>query len=161
MRCAWINLTLALALAGTPAFAQTADENLKDGQTFLAKTAKEPGVVKLPTGVLYRIVSRSPNPGAQPSVANTVTIDYEGKLLNGKVFDSSYARNEAAHFPLSRLVAAWQEVIPQMHVGDEVILYTPPSEAYGDRDLSPDIPPNSTLIFRVHLIGIDSQTGDQ
>ncbi len=164
MRCAWTSLGISLGMAlvlATPVLAQTADDNLKAGQAFLAKTAKQPGVVKLPTGVLYRVISRAPAPGAQPNVSDTITIDYEGKLLDGKVFDSSYARNEAAHFPLDRLVAAWQEVIPQMHVGDEVILYTPPSEAYGDRDLSPDIPPNSTLIFRVHLIGIDSAPGGQ
>ncbi len=152
MRCAWISLVLALA--ATPALAQTADTNLKAGQKYLASIARQPGVVKLKTGVLYRIVSRSPNPGAQPTVADTVTIDYEGKLITGQVFDSSYARHEPAALPLDRLVPAWQEVIPLMHTGDEVILYTPPSEAYGDRDLSPDIPPNSTLIFRVHLIGI-------
>ena len=155
MRCVWISL--ALMLAATPAFAQTADENLKAGQAYLAKVAKTPGVVRLPSGVMYRVVSRAPAPGAQPTVADTVTIDYEGKLISGQVFDSSYARHEPAALPLDRLVPAWQQVIPLMHVGDEVILYTPPSQAYGDRDLSPDIPPDSTLVFRVHLIGIGAQ----
>jgi len=155
MRCVWISL--ALMLAASSASAQTADENLKAGKKFLASVAKEPGVVKLPSGVMYRIVSRAPNPGAQPSVADTVTIDYEGKLTTGQVFDSSYARHEPAALPLGQLVSAWQQVIPLMHVGDEVILYTPPSQAYGDRDLSPDIPPDSTLVFRVHLIAIGDQ----
>ena len=155
MRCVWISL--ALMLAASSASAQNADENLKAGKKFLASVAKEPGVVKLPSGVMYRIVSRAPNPGAQPSVADTVTIDYEGKLTTGQVFDSSYARHEPAALPLGQLVSAWQQVIPLMHVGDEVILYTPPSQAYGDRDLSPDIPPDSTLVFRVHLIAIGGQ----
>ena len=155
MRCVWISL--ALMLAAGSASAQSAEDNLKAGKKYLAQVAKEPGVAKLPSGVLYRIVSRSPTPGAQPTVADTVTIDYEGKLIDGQVFDSSYARHAPAAFPLGQLVAAWQEVIPLMHVGDEVILYTPPSEAYGDRDMSPDIPPDSTLIFRVHLIGIGAQ----
>jgi FKBP-type peptidyl-prolyl cis-trans isomerase len=153
MRCVWISLALIL-VAGS-ASAQTADENLAAGKKFMAQVAKTPGMVKLPSGVMYRIVSRAPVPGAQPAVSDTVKIDYEGKLIAGQVFDSSYARHEAADLPLDRLVPAWQEVIPQMHVGDEVILYTPPSQAYGDRDMSPDIPPDSTLIFRVHLIGID------
>ena len=139
-----------------------AAQNLKTGQDFLATTAKEPGVVVLPSGVMYKTVSRSipaadGAPVAQPTVADNVTIHYEGKLIDGKVFDSSFARNEPANFPLGRLVSAWQQVIPLMHVGDEVILYTPPSAAYGERDLSPDIPPNSTLIFRVHLLGIGSK----
>jgi FKBP-type peptidyl-prolyl cis-trans isomerase FklB len=153
MRCVWISL--ALALAATSASAQTAEQNLTAGKKFMAQVAKAPGMARLPSGVMYRIVSRAPNPGAQPTLNDTVKIDYEGKLITGQVFDSSYARHEPADLPLGQLVPAWQEVIPLMHVGDEVILYTPPSEAYGDRDMSPDIPPDSTLIFRVHLIGIE------
>nr|WP_303827118.1 FKBP-type peptidyl-prolyl cis-trans isomerase [Asticcacaulis taihuensis] len=135
--------------------AQTiSEQNLQKGQEFLAQTAKVPGVSVLPSGVMYKIVSRSPNPGAQPTVADNVTINYEGKLLDGSVFDSSFARNEPANFPLGRLISAWQQVIPLMHVGDEIILYTPPTSAYGERDLG-EIPPNSTLIFRVQLLGIN------
>jgi len=169
MRCVWISLACGffgalLAASTAPALAketsQDTGDNLKAGQKYLAQVAKQPGVVKLPDGVLYRVVSRAPNPGAQPTVADTVTIDYEGKLIGGQVFDSSYARGEPAALPLDRLVPAWQEVIPLMHVGDEVILYTPPSQAYGDRDLG-EIPPNSTLVFRVHLIGIQGQAGGQ
>ncbi len=127
--------------------------NLKAGTDFLAKTAKEPGVITLPTGVMYKIVSQATKPGAQPSISDTVTIDYEGKLLNGNVFDSSYARHQPAQFPLANLVPAWQQVIPLMHTGDEVMLYTPPSQAYGEADKG-EIPPNSTLIFKVHLISV-------
>ncbi len=158
MRFGWTPaLCLVVMLAASAGHAQTADDNLKTGQAFLAATAKVPGVVTLPSGVMYKLVSRSPNPGAQPTVADNVTINYEGKLIGGQVFDSSYARNEPANFPLGKLIPAWQQVIPLMHVGDEIILYTPPSAAYGDRDLSPDIPPNSTLIFRVQLLGVGAQ----
>jgi FKBP-type peptidyl-prolyl cis-trans isomerase len=147
-----------LTACGTPmdkahAAGTVAAQNLKVGHDYLAKVAKEPGVVTLPSGVMYRIVSRAVTPGAQPTVADNVTINYEGKLIDGEVFDSSYGNSQPANFPLGRLVKAWQQVIPLMHIGDEVILYTPPSEAYGERDLGP-IPPNSTLIFRVHLLGI-------
>jgi FKBP-type peptidyl-prolyl cis-trans isomerase len=135
--------------------AQTvAEQNLKTGQDFLAQTATVPGVSVLPSGVMYKVVSRSANPGAQPTVADNVTINYEGKLIDGSVFDSSFARNEPANFPLGRLISAWQQVIPLMHVGDEIVLYTPPTAAYGERDLG-QIPPNSTLIFRVQLLGIN------
>jgi FKBP-type peptidyl-prolyl cis-trans isomerase len=147
-------IVAGLCLAGS-AMAQTAQDNLKVGAAYLAKMAKQPGVVVLPTGVMYRIISRATVAGDQPSVADTVTVDYEGKLINGAVFDSSYARHEPITFPLAQLVPAWKQAIPQMHVGDEIILYSPPAQAYGDRDLSPDIPPNSTLIFRVRLIGIE------
>lgn len=161
MRYAWIKtavLAAGFAFAmGQPVLAQTSAENLKTGEAYLAKVAKQPGVVVLPSGVMYRTVARSLTPGAQPTVADNVTIEYEGKLISGAVFDSSYARHEPANFPLGRLIKAWQVAIPQMHVGDEIILYTPPSQAYGERDLSPDIPPNSTLIFRVHLVAIGAQ----
>lgn len=132
-------------------------DNLKAGQAYLAKVAKQPGVVVLPSGVMYRVVARSPSPGDKPTVADRVTVNYEGKLINGSVFDSSYARHEPVTFPLGQVVPAWQQGLPQMHIGDEIILYVPPSQAYGDRDLSPDIPPNSTLIFRVHLLGIEGK----
>ena len=133
-----------------------AAQNLKEGEAFLIETAKQPGIIKLPSGVMYKIVSRAPAPGAQPTISDTVKINYEGKLLNGKVFDSSYARNESVEFPLGRLIPAWQEVIPLLHVGDEVTLYTPPSSGYGERD-SGKIPPNSTLIFRIQLLGVQGK----
>ena len=137
--------------------AQTiSEQNLQKGQAFLSETAKVPGVSVLPSGVMYKIVSRAPAPGAQPTISDTVKINYEGKLLNGKVFDSSYARNESVEFPLGRLIPAWQEVIPLLHVGDEMTLYTPPSSGYGERD-SGKIPPNSTLIFRIQLLGVQGK----
>ena len=165
MRSGWIKpavFAVVFALAGCgqamdKARAATAQDNLKSGQDFLAKTAKAPGVVVLPSGVMYRVVARSLKPGPQPTIADKVTINYEGKLITGQVFDSSYERHEPATFPLARLILAWQEAIPKMHVGDEIVLYTPPSAAYGERDMSPDIPPNSTLIFRVHLIAIGGE----
>lgn len=133
-----------------------AAQNLKDGEAYLADIAKQPGIIRLPSGVMYRIVSRAPNPGAQPTINDTVKINYEGKLLNGTVFDSSYDRHEPADFPLAQLVPALQEVIPLLHVGDEVTLYTPPSQGYGERDMG-KIPPNSTLIFRIQLLGVQGK----
>ena len=134
-----------------------ASQNLTEGAAYLADIAKQPGIIKLPSGVMYKIVSRAQTPGAQPTVNDTVKINYEGKLINGKVFDSSYARNEPAEFPLGRLVPAWQEVIPLLHVGDEVTLYTPPSQGYGEKGAGDDIPPNSTLIFRIQLLGVQGK----
>lgn len=164
MRYGWIKsgcLAALLACSAAASAVQAQDsvavQNLKIGHDYLAQVAKQPGVVVLPSGVMYRTISRSLTPGAQPTVADTVTIHYEGKLITGAVFDSSFARNEPASFPLGRLIPAWQDAIPHMHVGDEIVLYTPASQAYGERDLSPDIPPNSTLIFRVHLFGIAGQ----
>ena len=163
MRYGWIKgaglaaVMLSGAVAGWVQAQDVAAQNLKIGHDYLARIAKSPGVVVLPSGEMYRLVSRALTPGAQPTVADTVTLNYEGKLISGAVFDSSYARQEPATFPLGKLIPAWQDAIPHMHVGDEIILYTPASDAYGERDLSPDIPPNSTLIFRVQLLGIAGQ----
>ena len=133
-----------------------AAQNLKDGEAYLADIAKQPGIIKLPSGVMYKIVSRAQTPGAQATINDTVTTHYEGKLLSGSVFDSSFVRNEPASFPVGGVIEAWQEVIPLMRVGDEVMLYTPASAAYGEVDKG-KIPPNSTLIFRIQLLGIQGK----
>ena len=129
----------------------------KDNADFLAKAAKTPGVVTLPSGLMYRVVS-SPNPGApQPNASDTVTIMYEGSLVNGKVFDSSYQRNQPATFPLGRLIKAWQIGIPLMHKGDTFMLFVPPELGYGAEGAGADIPPNSVLVFKVQLLDIQGK----
>lgn len=120
---------------------------------FLAKTAKEAGVVTLPSGLMYKVIA-TPNPSApQPTAQDTVTVNYEGKLVDGTVFDSSYQRNQPATFPLSRVVEAWQIGIPLMHQGDTYMLYVPAKLGYGEKDMG-EIPPNSVLVFKVQLLGI-------
>ncbi|KPF63847.1 FKBP-type peptidyl-prolyl cis-trans isomerase [Porphyrobacter sp. AAP60] len=89
----------------------------------------------------------------KPTVADEVTVHYEGRLLDGTVFDSSYARGEPATFPLSRLVRGWQLAIPQMGVGETIEIAIPADLAYGPVGRGP-IPGNATLVFKVELIGI-------
>jgi len=138
--------------------ASAAAANAKAGADYLAQLARQPGIVTLPSGLMYKVVS-SPDPkGAQPAVSDNVKVNYEGKLVNGKVFDSSYARNQPASFPLNRVVPAWQMALPMMHKGDTWMLYVPPSLGYGDRDMSPDIPPNSVLIFKIQLLDINPKS---
>lgn len=134
----------------------TASQNLKAGQDYLGKVAREPGVVTLPSGLMYKVVE-SPNPSApQPTVKDTVTVNYEGKLIDGTTFDSSYQRNEPASFPLGGVVEAWQIGIPLMHKGDTIMLYVPPKLGYGEQNQGP-IPPNSVLVFKVQLLGINGK----
>jgi len=90
----------------------------------------------------------------KPSVADVVTVHYEGKLLDGSVFDSSYARGQPATFPLARLVKGWQVAIPNMGVGEAIEIAIPADMAYGPVGRGP-IPGNATLIFKVELIGIE------
>ena len=90
----------------------------------------------------------------KPTVADTVSVHYEGKLLDGTVFDSSYERGEPATFPLGRLIPGWQIAIPKMGVGETIEIAIPSNLAYGPQGRGP-IPPNATLIFKVELVGIE------
>lgn len=138
--------------------AASASANAKAGVAYLAQVAKEPGVVTLPSGLMYKVVS-SPDPkGAQPAPTDTVKANYEGKLINGQVFDSSYARNQPATFPLPRVVPAWQQAVPMMHKGDTWMLYVPPSLGYGERGAGDAIPPDSVLIFKIQLLDINPKS---
>jgi peptidylprolyl isomerase/FKBP-type peptidyl-prolyl cis-trans isomerase FklB len=118
---------------------------------FLAKTAKEPGVVVLPDGLEYKVVHSGPATGMKPHLNDEVKVMYEGKLVDGTVFDSSYERGQPAAMPLKGLVKAWQEALQLMRPGDEWILYVPPELGYGAEGQGP-IPPGAVLIFRIELI---------
>ena len=91
--------------------------------------------------------------GPKPTATDTVTTHYEGKLLNGEIFDSSVARGEPASFPLNRVIGGWTEALQLMPVGSKYRLFIPPDLAYGNQG-TPGIPPQSTLIFEVELISI-------
>ena len=157
-RLAPFALALSLAAISAPALAQpaapaAAAASAQSGADFLAKNAKAAGVVTLPSGLQYKVVSSGPASGPSPKEGDVIKVHYEGKLVSGEVFDSSFERGKAALMPLGDLVPAWMEAIPKMRVGDEWILYCPPELGYGARGAGP-IPPNSVLIFRVTLIGM-------
>lgn len=107
----------------------------------------------LPGGMKYRRIGGDGS-GARPTVADSVTVHYAGRLIDGTEFDSSYARGEPATFPLGRLIKAWQLAIPQMGVGDTIELYAPADLAYGPLGKGA-IPGNATLIFKVELIAVE------
>ena len=128
-------------------------ESLAASQSFLAQNAQKPGVVTLPDGLQYKIVRSGPADGAKPSPTDEVNVNYEGKLVDGTVFDSSYERGVPASFPLEGLVPAWKEALVMMRPGDEWTLYVPPELGYGAQDKGP-IPGNSVMIFRIELLGV-------
>jgi FKBP-type peptidyl-prolyl cis-trans isomerase FklB len=152
MRLAALAIAAALSASGAPALAQTVAAPIP-GEAFLAKNAHEAGVQTLPSGLQYKVVASGPAGGPSPKRGDMVKVHYEGKLISGEVFDSSFARNKPALMPLDGLVSAWMEALPRMHVGDEWILYAPPALGYGPEGAGP-IPPNSVLIFRVKLLGL-------
>lgn len=120
---------------------------------FFANNAKQPGVVTLPDGLQYKIVKSGPASGVPPKATDEVKVNYEGKLLDGTVFDSSFARGQPAAFPLEGLVQAWVEALQLMRPGDEWTLWVPPSMGYGDEQKGP-IPPNSIMVFRIQLLDV-------
>jgi len=142
----------ALLLGGCQA-SDGAAANLKAAQGFLRLNAQQPGVVSLPSGLEYKIVSSGPADGPRPGPGDEVKVNYEGKLLDGQVFDSSFQRGEPLDLSLDRVIPGWTEALERMRPGDEWILYIPPKLGYRDQGAGP-IPPNSVLIFRVQLISI-------
>ena len=126
-------------------------ENKKKGEDFLAENAKKEGVVTLPSGVQYKVIKAGN--GEQPTDTNKVVVNYEGKLIDGTVFDSSYERKEPATFGVTQVIKGWQEALKLMPKGSEWELYIPQDQAYGSRETG-NIPPFSTLIFKVELVDI-------
>lgn len=159
-----MKLALAVAVLALPCAAIAQDDAATDQpahdlawhnlqQAAIAELKAEDGWHVLPGGLKWRRITGDGS-GPKPTVEDTVTVHYAGRLLDGTQFDSSYDRGEPATFPLGRLVKAWQLAIPQMGVGDTIELYTPADLAYGPVGKGP-IPGNATLVFKVELLGIE------
>jgi len=132
------------------------DKNMKDGEAFLAENKKKEGVVTLPSGLQYKIITAGT--GKKPTAADTVTTNYKGTLVDGTEFDSSYKRGQPASFPVSGVIAGWTEALQLMPVGSKWQLVVPPGLAYGPRGAGQTIGPNATLIFEVELLSIQEET---
>ena len=128
------------------------DAEKEKGKNFLAKAANESGATVLPSGVVFRTVRSGT--GASPVATDTVKVNYEGHLIDGTVFDSSYKKNQPAEFFLQRVVRCWTEGIPRMKVGEKAQFTCPPDMGYGDRGSGTNIPAGATLIFDVELLDI-------
>jgi len=133
-------------------YQQAGEKNLAEGKTFMEKISKEPGVVTLPSGLAYKIIQAGS--GNSPKPTDTVTVNYEGSLINGKVFDSSYKRGQPATFKANQVIQGWQEALPLMKPDATWMLYIPANLAYGRQGSMGSIGPNETLIFKVHLISV-------
>lgn len=131
-------------------FEAKADANLKAGEDFLKANAQREGVVSLPSGLQYEIMTEGT--GAKPKASDTVTCHYHGTTIVGEVFDSSVQRGRPASFPLNRVIKGWTEGVQLMPVGSKFRFFIPSHLAYGPQQVSKEIGPNSTLIFEVELI---------
>jgi FKBP-type peptidyl-prolyl cis-trans isomerase FkpA len=121
------------------------------GAAFLTKAAAVANAVTTPSGIVF--TQTTPGTGAAPAASDRVKVHYRGTLINGKEFDSSYARNEPAEFPLGEVIRCWTEGVPRMKVGGKARLVCPSELAYGDRGNS-EIPGGSTLVFDIELLEI-------
>jgi FKBP-type peptidyl-prolyl cis-trans isomerase len=129
-------------------------KNMDEGIAFLAKNKLRPEVDTTTSGLQYEVSNAGE--GNKPNAVSKVTVNYEGKLLDGTIFDSSYKRGEPIQFGLGQVIPGWTEGIQLMSPGAKFILYIPSNLAYGPKGAGADIPPNSTLIFTVELISIDN-----
>ena len=121
-------------------------------QEFLAGNAKAEGVITLDSGVQYRVLKEGN--GAKASVEDTVVVHYQGTLLTGVEFDSSYSRGEPLTFALGQVITGWQQVVSRMKAGVMVEAWIPAEHAYGTRGSAPNIGPNETLYFKIELLEV-------
>ena len=134
------------------ALAAAAAVNLKDGQGFLAANKAKPGVVTLPSGLQYKVISAGTGP--KPTAEDTVLCNYRGTLINGTEFDNSAKHGGPTEIPVGGVIKGWTEALQLMPTGSKWELYVPAELAYGPRQAGPDIGPNSTLIFEVEVVSI-------
>ena len=127
--------------------------NKEAGEKFLAKNAKAEGVKVLASGVQYKVLKEGT--GAVPADTSMVKVHYEGRTLEGKVFDSSYKRGEPTKFRLDQVIQGWKEALKNMPAGSTWEVYVPQELAYGERQQGADIKPFSMLIFKIELLDVD------
>jgi FKBP-type peptidyl-prolyl cis-trans isomerase len=134
---------------------EAAAKNKADGEAFLAGNKTKPGVVTLPDGLQYKIITDGS--GATPMMNDAVTVNYRGTFIDGKEFDSSAKTGLPAQFTVGNVIHGWTEALMQMKVGSKWQLFVPSELAYGERG-RPNIPPNTVLIFEVELISTEHQS---
>jgi FKBP-type peptidyl-prolyl cis-trans isomerase FklB len=135
--------------------AAAATENQKKSKEFLAENQKREGVTTLPSGLQYEELQQGS--GAKPAASDRVKVHYEGKLVDGTVFDSSVQRGQPVEFGVDQVIAGWTEALQLMNVGDKWKIYIPPSLGYGEQGAGQVIGPNQALVFEVELLEIVSQ----
>lgn len=131
---------------------EQAEQAIADGKVFLEENGKREGVVTTKSGLQYEVITEGT--GAQPKATDKVRCHYEGQLIDGSVFDSSYQRGEPADFGLNQVIPGWTEGVQLMKEGAKYRFYIPYLLGYGERGAGQTIPPYSTLIFDVELIKV-------
>jgi len=137
---------------------QAAAANKTEGEAFLAANKSKDGVVTLPSGLQYKILTAGAGP--KPTASDSVKCNYRGTLIDGKEFDSSYKRGQPATFEVGQVIKGWTEALQLMPVGSKWQIFVPSSLGYGERGAGAEIGPNATLIFEVELLSIEEKKKD-
>ncbi len=132
-----------------------AEDNLQKSRNYLADTASKEGIIKTESGLLYKVLRKGK--GAHISLSDKVKVSYEGRLIDGTVFDSSYARGKPVLIPVSKVIKGWREALLLMPVGSKYRLFIPPDLAYGQRGAGEKIGPNETLVFELELLSVEKE----
>jgi FKBP-type peptidyl-prolyl cis-trans isomerase FklB len=149
--------TLQMELAQQRASSREKDDkaeakNGEAGQAFLAANKAKPGVISMDSGLQYKVIKAGF--GKVPTLDDTVSLNYRGRLINGKEFANTFKGKDPITFPVKKVIAGWREALQLMPVGSKWELYVPPELAYGAKKAGRKIGPNSTLIFEVELLSI-------
>ncbi|OGU59227.1 MAG: hypothetical protein A2X64_01670 [Ignavibacteria bacterium GWF2_33_9] len=131
---------------------ESMSKNVELGEKFLKENATKPGVKVTASGLQYKVMKEGT--GKTPSISDKVKVHYEGTLIDGTIFDSSFERNQPIEFPVTGVIKGWTEGLQLMKEGGEFMLYIPADLAYGDRGAGEQIGPGSTIIFKVQLIAV-------
>jgi FKBP-type peptidyl-prolyl cis-trans isomerase FklB len=145
-------LQMAMVAKRTEEMKVAAARNKEEGDRFLVANKAKEGVVTLPSGLQYKVLTAGT--GKTPTADDTVVCQYRGTLIDGKEFDSTYKKGEPATFPVKGVIKGWTEVLQRMPVGSKWQVFVPSDLAYGPRGAGADIGPNATLVFEIELVAI-------
>lgn len=134
---------------------ELSEKNKKEGEAFLAENGKKEGIVTLPSGLQYKVLTEGT--GNMPKLTDKVSVHYRGTLIDGTEFDSSYTRGKPETFPVKGIIPGFSEALQLMKVGSKWQLFIPSNLAYGERGAGDDLGPNATLIFEVELLSIKEE----
>ncbi len=137
--------------------AKLSDENKKAAEKFLEHNKTKPGVVVLPSGLQYKVLSSRSGSGVSPTLLDFVTIHYKASFPNGTVFENTYEKNQPKSIGINQMIPGWAEVIKLMKPGEKWEVYVPPYLAYGEAGYPPVIPPNALLIFEMELLAVNEE----
>lgn len=149
------DLTRQLQETQAQEFGEVSQQNIEEGEAYLADNGQREGVITTESGLQYEVITQGTGP--KPAATDRVSVNYRGTLIDGTQFDSSYDRGEPATFPVNRVIGGWTEALQIMPVGSKYRLVIPPDLGYGERGSGANIGPNATLIFEVELLAIVEQ----